>query len=248
MVAGAPRGACLLLVLLLVPRPGHAESPLANCGKPGLHPSDGRRQWCCGNSTWSSFDWRARAALVPTNRSARLSFAIKGRLHLLGLQGAAATAPGQWTGWAPFRPNNTVDCAAYPNQYLDPVDQLVLTMQLTGVGAHATADVVLEVRPAGGRGGERPYALNASLAHLQDDGGPRSSLQLPLRLGRANLTGVPLLLTEREVNEDLWRAMPAAPAPVNFTIVQGYHGLDKRGRCCRSTSNIDCTSVPSSLF
>ena len=99
--------------------------PPSTCGVPGLSPSHAEHnsagdQPCCNSCRWSGFAWRARTTLETA-----------ATFHLEHHGETKKAAGGGWTPWTDFRANTTLDCGAHPNNARDPIDQLVLLLQVS---------------------------------------------------------------------------------------------------------------------
>jgi hypothetical protein len=192
--------------------------------------------YCCGNSTWSAFRWRARATCnIPFSTSLK-------QLHTAGEHEPVAacaaglpdcftfcfnrsnhqacfayTAADTWGAWQEFVPDASFWCHARPNSGLDPVEHLVVSLYVQGVRFGMMSNVTVEVAPGGTRAGEPSYQLNSTLSHIAPSWQSRSvawpgapaelTLQLPCMVARQNLTASRALDTTRNVDQRLWRAI-----------------------------------------
>eukprot|EP01048_Picozoa_sp_COSAG05_P009704 COSAG05_NODE_811_length_7176_cov_2.226791_3_plen_321_part_00 len=256
-------GCATLLRAASAAHDGHQRPPsTSTCGVPGLSPSHSEHnsagdQPCCNSCRWSSFTWRARTSLKSA-----ATFYLENHGEKEAAAGGGWTA---WTAFRANTtldcgayPNNGRDpidqlvlllqACPYPPA---PLALLALRftllppllLQVDAAGAEPRVPITLEVRPGGSRASEPPYAINTTMAHVGSGPErhrlPHTTLVIMLRLARQNLTSIPVLQTESQASEPLFTAMatttPPVTPPKNFTVHQGYHGLDDAaalGRWC----------------
>ena len=173
-----------------------------------------------------------------------------------------SVAPGKpaypadaWSKWTDFRPDDittsrknknltssvgTYWCEAYPNQYLDPIQRLVLQLSVRGVFGGNSSNITVEIRPIKPAG--PTYQITAMVAPVSSASTPGKlvSLSIPVMLSRKNLTvaashlgpkvaavegAVRPLVTEHEHNSAVFKALPQyKKTPKLIQVVQGYHG------------------------
>ena len=174
----------------------------------------------------------------------------------------AAVAPGKpaypadtWSKWTDFRPDDITTsranknlttsvgafwCTAYPNEYLDPIQRLVLQLSVRGVLGGNSSNITVEIRPIKPTG--PTYQITAMVAAVASPSKPGQlvSLSIPMMLSRENLTAVASnlapkvatvdgavrpLVTEHEHNSAIFAALPQyKKSPKKIQVVQGYHG------------------------
>ena len=158
-----------------------------------------------------------------------------------------------WTEWNDFHPSDTTTsrtnknltssvgtywCQSYPNQYLDPIQHLVLHLDVGGIFTGNSSNVTVEVRPIKPAGAT--YQLTAMIAPVFGvyAAGKANTLQIPFMLARENLTtaashlgprvsasAMRPLVTEHEHNSAIFQVLPQnKKTPKKIQVVQGYHG------------------------
>ena len=161
--------------------------------------------------------------------------------------GSVAYPAETWTVWNDVRPSDLTTsrknkndsstvgayyCQGYPNQYLDPIQHLVMAFRVGGVLAGNSTNITVEIRPIKPAGAT--YQITAMVAPVT--GG--TSLSIPMMLARENLTtasshlgpqvsasAVRPLVTEHEHNSLVFQALPQnKKTPKKIQVVQGYHG------------------------
>ena len=152
---------------------------------------------CCGNATWSTFEWRAKA-------SANAPFSITGATGTDGRAPALAapppgppmqdlftvclsskalggctnaTAADTWSGWHTFTDTAARTlCTVYPNiDNNDPSVSLVLSVSVMGIPIGNMSTITLDIKPAGSRAHEPSYMIDTMVTPLRqmEDGGTR---------------------------------------------------------------------------
>ena len=154
-----------------------------------------------------------------------------------------------WTDWYDFRPGDPTTshldknltttvgafhCTSYPNEYLDPIQHLVLPLSIHGVYPGNSSNITVEVRPVSPAG--PTYQLTAMMAPVTGSivAGISRPLALPFMLARENLTTAanhlgPMvaaatrpLVTEHEHNSAVFKALPQnKKTPKKIQVVQG---------------------------
>lgn len=207
---------------------------------------------CCGNATWSTFKWRAKASPNVQFSPAGADTTATGTsvqpaqphdlftvcLASAKLDGCTnATAANTWSGWHTFAQDAAHSlCKVYPNS--DPSVVLVLNAFARGVRVGNMSTFTLEIRPGGARSHQPSYTLNATVTPIRqmEDGGthfaPAVRLLTPsviFMLAAENHTVQPPLITSRENNRKYYRAMPSprlGKSPRRITILQEYDARD----------------------
>jgi hypothetical protein len=203
----------------------------------GLHPS--AAMWRCYGRTAldpTHKHWN-KAAAIPlncgqSNTALRdsLAAAFKATAACIPVvPGSVAYPADTWTQWNDVRPSDRTTsrrnknltstvgsyyCTSYPNQYLDPIQHLVIQLNVGGVLAGNSSNITVEIRPIKPAGAT--YQLTAMLAPLN---GPVRGI--PFMLARENLSttashlgpqvvstsaGMRPLVTEHEHNSAIFKA------------------------------------------
>ena len=177
-----------------------ATDPMALCGAG----EDGRDQprgegdtpfrypWCCGNTTWSAFSFRAKFSRnvpfaldphavppglpplppAPWNQSQCTSYDncfsfCFNHSDFKTCEGfGGRTAPEEWSQWRQFVPDSSFWCNTYPVGGLDPVSHMLLGLNVKGIWFGNMSTVTIQVKPEAGRSDEKPYQINATLSHI----------------------------------------------------------------------------------
>jgi hypothetical protein len=229
----------------------------------GLHPSSPAWRCYARSALDSKHEHWNGNAVVPLS-CGQSNTALRGALALAFAStstcapvrpGLAAYPADTWTSWNDVRPSDlttsrknknatstvgTYYCQGYPNEYLDPVQHLVLNLQVRGIFTGNSSNVSLEIRPI--RPAGPTYQIDAMVAPINGGGGAfvpgtSRSLSIPFMLARENLTTVAShlgpqittavrpLITEHEHNRAIFRALPQnKKTPRKIQVVQGYHG------------------------
>jgi hypothetical protein len=181
---------------LSAPPAGHSVFAQCGAGEAGLEvlrgegdsPFRSGNPYCCGNSTWSTFRWRARAthnipfrtSLEQQQQQPAGTFITPAEACAAGLpdcfsfcfnrsdhQACSSYTPaGSWGAWQEFAKDAAFWCHARPNSGLDPIQHLVVPLYVQGVRFGMMSKVTVEVEPGGARAGEPNYHLNATLSHI----------------------------------------------------------------------------------
>ena len=203
-----------------------------------------------------------------TTVNAKLAAAFASASACASVQpGKPAYPADTWTDWREFRPSDltashanknvstTVGafyCGSYPNEFLDPIQHLVLNLRVGGVYFGNSSNITLEVAPKRPSGAN--YQLTAMISHISSGFGTNrggsgqlrqpqqgtSVIPIPFMLARENLTtasshlgpqvgsrdaAVRPLVTEREHNSAIWSTLPQnKKTPKKIVVCQGYHG------------------------
>ena len=189
--------------------------PFVNCGAG----EDGRDQprgegdspfpqpWCCGNTTWSSFSFRAKFtrnvpfSLDPAAHSGQgmpplppgpwnksqcetysncFSYCFNASAANFKTCAFNYTAPDEWSEWREFVPNPEYWCsAAYQAAGLDPISHLLVILEVRGIWFGNMSTITIEVRPEADRASEKTYQINATLSHIAPDTATQVSMLWP---------------------------------------------------------------------
>eukprot|EP01043_Picozoa_sp_COSAG02_P041179 COSAG02_NODE_3394_length_6814_cov_8.672971_2_plen_1115_part_00 len=175
-----------------------------------------------------------------------------------------SVAPGKpaypadtWSKWTGFQPDDITTsrsnknltssvgaywCQAYPNEYLDPIQRLVLQLSVRGVFNGNSSNITIEIRPIKPAGAT--YQITAMVAPVTSPSmpGKSPSLSIPVMVSRENLTvaashlrpkvaavdgTIRPVVTEHEHNSAIFKALPQYNnTPKLIQVVQGYHGAN----------------------
>jgi hypothetical protein len=217
-------------------------------------------------------DGYCNSTVGGTDAASKLAAAFASASSCKSVQpGAVAYPADTWTDWRNFSPDDLITsrankkltttvgayyCGAYPNEYLDPIQHLVLNLRVSGIYFGNSSNITLEIRPRTPSGAS--YQLTAMVAPISGAHGANAGtsnqltqlpqgqttlLQVPFMVARENLTtasshlgpqvrasdGGPVrpVVTEREHNSLIWSTLPKnKKTPKKIVVCQGYHGAN----------------------